>query len=125
MLYCRFYRILLVLQIPQTTNTETGTTSAETAVRIPHSSLPSDFVGSLSRGKVDIISIQPEREESGQFLGEGNDSCTTLIHGHVSDDYSEMEDRFKKYSSKTRDFLKEIFGENATTKSDRVPWVLS
>ena len=29
------------------------------------------------------------------------------------------EDRFHKYSTKTRDFFKEIFGEDATTKSDK------
>ncbi|KAH3866100.1 hypothetical protein DPMN_029153 [Dreissena polymorpha] len=101
-------------QRPSNLNTVPGVSRADTVVRIPTHSIPPDILGQ----EEDTLSIQPIRQERSDLLGDDDDSSHTLLNGSDDSD-AENNARFTKYSSKTQSLLQDMFGEDATTKSDK------
>jgi len=110
----------LARQRPQSTcrdttvaHTVTGTTGADTVGYELHDD--------------DTLSIQPGQQERTQLLGDDESlhsnspsHANSLIGDHgVNNDDSDTDDRFMKYSRTTHDLLRDMFGQDATTKPDK------
>ncbi|KAH3790277.1 hypothetical protein DPMN_168473 [Dreissena polymorpha] len=68
----------------------------------------------------DTLSIQPGQREKSQLLGDDDSdhsNSLSLIGDHCQD--SDSDDRYMKYSSKTRDLLRDMFGQDAVTRPDK------
>ncbi|KAH3774724.1 hypothetical protein DPMN_176115 [Dreissena polymorpha] len=94
-------------------NTVPGVSRADRVVHIPTNSIPPDILGQ----EEDILSIQTSRQERSDLLGDDDDSSHTLLNGRDDSD-EENNARFRKYSSQTQSLLRDMFGEDATTKTD-------
>ncbi|XP_052245405.1 uncharacterized protein LOC127854419 [Dreissena polymorpha] len=107
----------LARQRPQSTgmdtavfHTVTGTTGGDTVGNSK----------SLEWDEDDTLSIQPGQREKSQLLGDDDSDHSnshSLIGDHCQD--SDSDEWFMKYSSKTRDLLRDMFGQDAVTRPDK------
>ncbi|KAH3849987.1 hypothetical protein DPMN_092392 [Dreissena polymorpha] len=107
----------LARQRPQSTgmdtavfHTVTGTTGGDTGGNSKSNEWDED----------DTLSIQPGQREKSQLLGDDDSDHSnshSLIGDHCQD--SDSDDRFMKYSSKTRDLLRDMFGQDVVTRTEK------